>query len=136
MLCCQGHNGGDGLILLSRVKLDYQHWILTPHPKEVAALLYCDVASIEADRFTAVSAIAKQYGGVFLLKGVGALICDGEHTIINNSGNAGMASGGMRDVLNGIISALVIQNDNILFATCLVAYIHGASADIIANNNG
>jgi NAD(P)H-hydrate epimerase len=94
------------------------------------------VASIEADRFLAVRAIAKQYGGICLLKGAGTLISDGEQVVINNSGNAGMASGGMGDVLSGIISALVMQSDNNFYSTCLAAYIHGASADIIANKNG
>lgn len=126
----------DALILLSKTKQYSKHWILTPHPKEAAALLHCDVASIEADRFTAVINISRQYGGVCLLKGAGSLISDGECVVINNSGNAGMASGGMGDVLSGIISAIVMQSDSIFYATCLAAYIHGASADIIANNNG
>lgn len=126
----------DALILLSQTEKYNQHWVLTPHPKEAAALLGCEVASIEADRFAAVRAISNQYGGICLLKGAGTLISDGERVFINNSGNAGMASGGMGDVLSGIITALMMQSDNIFYATCLAAYIHGASADIIANNNG
>ncbi|MEY8253198.1 MAG: NAD(P)H-hydrate dehydratase [Colwellia sp.] len=126
----------DALILLSKTKQQCNHWILTPHPKEASALLQCDVASIEADRFAAVREIANQYGGICLLKGAGTLISDGERVVINNSGNAGMASGGMGDVLSGIISALVMQGGNIFYATCLAAYIHGAAADIIANKNG
>jgi len=126
----------DALLLLSKTKAQCHHWILTPHPKEAAALLHCDVASIEADRFVAVRAIAKQYGGICLLKGAGTLISDGEQVVINNSGNAGMATAGMGDVLSGIISALVMQSDNNFYSTCLAAYIHGAAADIIANKNG
>lgn len=126
----------DALIILSKSKKYYANWVLTPHPKEAAALLHCDLASIAADRFCAVRAIANQYGGICLLKGAGTLISDGERVFINNSGNAGMASGGMGDVLSGIITALVMQSDNIFYATCLAAYIHGASADIIANKNG
>ena len=64
--------------------------------------------------------------GVFL---VAERLCDA-----NNA--QGMASGGMGDVLSGIISALVRQSDDIFYATCLAAYIHAAAADIIANNNG
>ncbi len=126
----------DALTLLSKSKQYYCKWVLTPHPKEAAALLHCEVADIEADRFSAVRAIAKKYGGVCLLKGAGSLISDGKRVFINNSGNAGMASGGMGDVLSGVISALVLQSDSILYATCLAAYIHGAAADIIANENG
>ncbi len=126
----------DALTLLSQRKEYYNNWVLTPHPKEAATLLHCDVAAIEADRFAAIRAIANQYGGVCLLKGAGTLISDGKRVHINNSGNAGMASGGMGDVLSGVISALVLQSDNLFYATCLAAYIHGAAADIIACNNG
>jgi NAD(P)H-hydrate epimerase len=126
----------DALSLLSQSKQYYNNWVLTPHPKEAAKLLHCEVADIEADRFAAVRAIAKQYGGVCLLKGAGSLISDGKSVHINNSGNAGMASGGMGDVLSGVISALILQSDSLLSATCLAAYIHGAAADIIACNNG
>jgi len=126
----------DALTLLSQSKQYYSNWVLTPHPKEAGTLLQCDVATIEADRFSAVRAIATQYGGVCLLKGAGSLISDGKRVVINNSGNAGMASGGMGDVLSGVISALILQSDSIYSATCLAAYIHGAAADIIANKNG
>jgi len=126
----------DALTLLSQSKEHYDNWILTPHPKEAATLLHCDVTAIEADRFAAVRAIATQYGGICLLKGAGSLISDGKRVVINNSGNAGMASGGMGDVLSGVISALVLQSDSLFSASCLAAYIHGAAADIIANRNG
>jgi NAD(P)H-hydrate epimerase len=126
----------DALTLLSRTKRHNNNWILTPHPKEAAALLDCDVETIEADRFAAARAIASQYGGICLLKGAGSLISDGQCVVINNSGNAGMASGGMGDVLSGVISALVLQSEELFYSTCLAAYIHGAAADIIANKNG
>jgi len=126
----------DGLALLSCSNRNYQNWVLTPHPKEAAALLNCEVADIEADRFKAVRSIAEKYGGICLLKGAGTLISDGQVVLINNSGNAGMASGGMGDVLSGVISALVLQSEDLFSATCLAAYIHGAAADIIANKNG
>jgi len=126
----------DALILLSSNKRHYNNWILTPHPKEAAALLHCEVSAIEADRFAAVRAIANQYGGVCLLKGSGTLISDGKRVVINNSGNAGMASGGMGDVLSGVIAALLLQTESHFHATCLAVYIHGAAADIIANKNG
>lgn len=126
----------DALTLLSESKKYYDNWVLTPHPKEAATLLHCDVTTIEADRFAAVREIANQYGGICLLKGAGTLISDGKRVFINNSGNAGMASGGMGDVLSGVVSALVLQSNSIFSATCLAAYIHGAAADIIASKNG
>lgn len=126
----------DALTLLSQREYQNDSWILTPHPKEAAALLHCDVTTVESDRFKAVREIANKYGGICLLKGAGTLISDGEQVFINNSGNAGMASGGMGDVLSGVIAAILMQSDNNFYATCLAAYIHGAAADIIAQHNG
>jgi len=135
----------DGLTLLSQknsptkesqTKHFCSRWILTPHPKEAASLLDCDVASIEADRFSAARNIAKKYGGICILKGAGSLISDGQQVVINSTGNAGMASGGMGDVLSGIVAALALQVNDHFAATCLAVYIHGAAGDIIANNHG
>ena len=126
----------DGLNLLADTKLFYSRWILTPHPKEAARLLQCNVKDVEADRFSAVKKIATQYGGICILKGAGTLISDGSQTVINSTGNAGMASGGMGDVLAGVVAALTLQANDYFTAACLAVYIHGASGDIIAKNNG
>ncbi len=126
----------DGLTLLSQTKHFCSRWVLTPHPKEAASLLGCDVATIEAGRFSAVRNIAKKYGGICILKGAGSLISDGKHVVINSTGNAGMAVGGMGDVLAGIVAALTLQASDYFTATCLAVYIHGAAGDIIANKYG
>lgn len=126
----------DGLALLAHTEYYCERWILTPHPKEAANLLGCDVASIEANRFTAVKAIAKKYGGICILKGSGTLISDGNKTVINSTGNAGMASGGMGDVLSGVVAAFALQASDYFTATCSSVYIHGAAGDIIANKCG
>ncbi|WP_286233837.1 NAD(P)H-hydrate dehydratase [Thalassotalea sediminis] len=126
----------DGLQLLAKEPLKRNDWVLTPHPGEAAALLRCSIADIEKDRFKAVKAIASQYGGVCVLKGAGSLISDGLNIWINTSGNSGMASGGMGDVLSGIIAALLMQLDCPVKATRLAVYIHGGAADIIANQQG
>lgn len=126
----------DGLTLLAKTNYFCNRWVLTPHPKEAATLLGCDTATIEADRFHAVQAIAKKYGGICVLKGAGSLISDGQTVVINSTGNAGMASGGMGDVLSGIVAALILQTENYFVATCLAVYIHGAAGDIIEERQG
>lgn len=126
----------DGLALLARTEYYCERWILTPHPKEAANLLGCDVASIEANRFAAVKEIVKKYGGICILKGSGTLISDGNQTVINSTGNAGMASGGMGDVLSGVVAAFALQASDYFTATCSSVYIHGAAGDIIANKCG
>ncbi|WP_440875106.1 NAD(P)H-hydrate dehydratase [Thalassotalea sp. PLHSN55] len=126
----------DALVLLSKAQYKKDNWVLTPHPGEAAKLLGCDIETIEQDRFGAVKKIASQYGGICILKGAGSLISDGKSVWINTSGNSGMASGGMGDVLSGIIAALIVQMPNIYAAARLAVFIHGQAADIIAKQNG
>lgn len=126
----------DGLYFLAQNPNFNNQRVLTPHPAEAAQLLNCSVAEIENDRFTAVYNIVEKYGGICVLKGAGSLISNGEQVWINTSGNAGMASGGMGDVLSGVIAALSLQLDNLFDAVKLGVFLHGYSADIIANKNG
>jgi NAD(P)H-hydrate epimerase len=120
----------DALRLLARQPQQRDNWLLTPHPGEAAVLLGCSVKEIEADRFAAVRNIARKYGGCCLLKGAGTLVSDGDKVSINRSGNPGMASAGMGDVLSGIIAALLLQQSCHFDALRLAAYIHGRAADI------
>ncbi len=110
--------------------------VLTPHPKEAAILLGCSVAAIENNRFDAVKKIANTYQCVCLLKGPGTLVSDGEQVFINTTGNHAMATGGMGDVLAGMIGALILQTDNLLDATRLAVYLHGKAGDNIAAEQG
>lgn len=126
----------DALTLLSQTQHFYQHWVLTPHPGEAARLLNCQVADIEKDRFAAVRQIAKRYGGICVLKGAGSLVSDGAQCWINSSGNPSMASGGMGDVLSGIIAALLMQMNDKLAAVRLATFIHGFIADELVEKQG
>jgi NAD(P)H-hydrate epimerase len=125
----------DGLNFLAENPARRDHWILTPHPGEAARLLGCSVAKIEQDRFAAVSELQAIFGGVVVLKGAGTLICDGKRTYIANVGNPGMASGGMGDVLSGIIGGLLAQGLDLLQATMLAVCIHGVAGDLAAEKD-
>ncbi len=126
----------DALRLLAQSPLNKANWVLTPHPGEAAVLLGCSVVEVEQDRFAAVRQIAQQYGGICVLKGAGSLICDGQVVWVNTSGNSGMASGGMGDVLSGIIAALLMQMPNSIDAVRLAVYLHGLAADKVAQQTG
>ncbi|WDD99516.1 NAD(P)H-hydrate dehydratase [Thalassomonas actiniarum] len=110
--------------------------VLTPHSAEAACLLGCKISEINRDRFAAVKAIARQYQGVCLLKGPGTLISDGKTVWINTCGNPGMATGGMGDVLSGIIAAMLLQLSEPLAAVRLAAYLHGQAGDNIVAKQG
>ncbi len=119
----------DALNLLADSPAYSEQWILTPHPGEAARLLQCSTADILQDRFKAVRALQTKYGGVCVLKGAGTLICDGKQVYVNTTGNPGMASGGMGDVLSGIIGALLAQHYSLLDAAKIGVYLHGLAAD-------
>ena len=94
----------DALNLLA-INPDKRHnRVITPHPGEAARLLGCSVAEIESDRLHSAQRLVKRYGGVAVLKGAGTVVAAQPEALgIADVGNAGMASGGMGDVLSGII---------------------------------
>lgn len=127
----------DGLNLLSQLQTDYNHWILTPHPGEAARLLQTTTAKIEQDRFAAVRKLQQRYGGIVVLKGAGTLIDDGQAAIrISSYGNPGMGSGGMGDVLAGVIGGLLAQKLSLREAACVGVALHGMAADKAAGLDG
>ncbi|WP_028863959.1 bifunctional ADP-dependent NAD(P)H-hydrate dehydratase/NAD(P)H-hydrate epimerase [Psychromonas aquimarina] len=125
----------DGLNLLASKAAWKDSWILTPHPGEAARLLGCSITKVENDRFTAVRSLQRSFGGIVILKGAGTLICDGKQTYVANVGNPGMASGGMGDVLSGIIGGLLAQGVDPLHAAVLAVMIHGSAADLAAGRD-
>jgi len=104
--------------------------VLTPHPGEAARLLKSSTHSISQDRFNAAQSIAKRYGGVCVLKGNGTIIADDKgFQVVCPVGNPGMASGGMGDVLAGLIGGLLAQGHSLMDAAILGVCIHGEAAD-------
>jgi len=127
----------DALNLLALHPDKRQNRVMTPHPGEAARLLNCRTADIESDRLLAVRKLVAQYGGVAVLKGAGTLIADQQGEIaIADVGNAGMASGGMGDVLSGIIGGLLAQKLSLYDAACAGCVVHGAAADLVAKKQG
>ncbi|MDT4288170.1 NAD(P)H-hydrate dehydratase [Methylomonas sp. MO1] len=122
----------DALNLLSLQPKRRANWILTPHPGEAARLLGCSAGQISADRFAALADLHSQYGGTCLLKGAGTLITCDDTVYVGTTGNPGMASGGMGDVLSGLIGGLLAQGLSLDEATRLGVYVHGEAADSLA----
>jgi NAD(P)H-hydrate epimerase len=104
--------------------------ILTPHPGEMARLTGLSTAEIQADRFTVARDFAVRHRVVLVLKGARTLTVSPEGQVhINSTGHAGLASGGMGDVLTGLIAGLLAQGLTALDAATLGVYLHGLSAD-------
>jgi ADP-dependent NAD(P)H-hydrate dehydratase / NAD(P)H-hydrate epimerase len=104
--------------------------VLTPHPGEAATLLGSDVKTVQSDRIAAALHIAQTCNSITVLKGCGTVIAlpDGRW-FINPTGNPGMSSAGMGDVLAGIIGGLIGQGMVLSDAALLGVYLHGAAAD-------
>ncbi|HEY6864585.1 MAG TPA: NAD(P)H-hydrate dehydratase, partial [Burkholderiales bacterium] len=104
--------------------------IMTPHPAEAGRLLGRETHEVQSDRVAAAKAIAKRYSALVALKGNGTVIAaPGGSWWINPTGNPGMASAGMGDVLTGIIAALLAQGASPEDAAVAGVYLHGAAAD-------
>lgn len=111
--------------------------LLTPHPAEAARLLETDVATIQADRIGAAVEISRAFNAHVALKGCGTVIVTPEgHWRINTTGNPGMGSAGMGDVLTGIIVALLAQGWPASAAITAGVHLHGAAADVLATSIG
>ena len=104
--------------------------LLTPHPGEAGRLLGLKTPEVQNDRLAAAQRIARELNAHVVLKGNGSVIVarDG-HWFINTSGNPGMASAGMGDVLSGILGALLAQRLSGEAALVLGVHLHGCAAD-------
>lgn len=106
--------------------------ILTPHPGELGRLVGRTTDEIQKDRVTAAREAARRSGCILVLKGHQTLIADPDgHVAVNNTGNPAMASGGMGDVLTGIMAAFLGQGMDPFDAACAAVYLHGFAADML-----
>ncbi len=104
----------------------------TPHPGEAATLLNCKTQDIEADRIAAIYALQQKYQGQWVLKGSGSLTLD-QQLYICSAGNPGMGTGGMGDVLAGMIASLKAQlHDNIQLHD--IVTLHALAGDELAKH--
>lgn len=127
----------DGLNLLAEMggfePGDAAPRIITPHPGEAARLLGGETRDVERDRFAACQALAERYAAVTVLKGAGSLVCEpGGTPWVCEGGNPGMASGGMGDVLTGVVAALLAQGLSPVDAARVGVCLHAAAADLAA----
>jgi NAD(P)H-hydrate epimerase len=127
----------DALNLLARDPLKRGHWILTPHPGEAGRLLGCASGEIQRNRFAAAEALAARYGGSVVLKGAGSLVAAEDRELrLCPRGNPGMASGGMGDVLSGVLGALLAQGLSLFEAGVTAVWVHAVAADDAAVAGG
>ncbi|MCH7808129.1 MAG: NAD(P)H-hydrate dehydratase [Planctomycetes bacterium] len=135
----------DGLNLLATTEPfeipNAHRVVVTPHVGEMHRLLGArnldrPVEQTPAARRGAALALVDAYHCVVVLKGHHTIVTDGKRLFRNQTGNAGMATGGMGDVLTGVIAALIGQNLGSLEASILGVYLHGLAGDFAAEELG
>jgi NAD(P)H-hydrate epimerase len=125
----------DALNLLARDPQRRDDWVLTPHPGEAGRLLGSDGGSVQQDRPGALKALHARYGGTVVLKGAGTLLtAGGQSPFLCSSGNPGMASPGMGDVLAGVIGALLAQGLAAEQAAAAAVEVHARAGDLAAQS--
>ena len=111
--------------------------IITPHPGEMARLLDTSVQIIQKNRLTVAVEFAKKYNVIVVLKGAYTVVAHPKgKTVINPTGNKGMAKAGSGDVLAGIIGALLSQGMSPFNSAVSGAYCHGYAGDVASDKFG
>ncbi len=111
--------------------------VLTPHPGELGRLLGITTGEVVADRLAALRQAVERTAAHVVLKGHQTLVGTPQGAVfVNPTGNAGMASGGMGDVLTGFLAGLLAQGLSPPEACCLAVFLHGLAGDLAATAQG
>lgn len=111
--------------------------ILTPHPGEMAKLLEKDADEIQKNRKDVALNFANEYNTVLVLKGHNTVVANpGGDFYVNETGNVGMATGGVGDILTGMIASFVGQGIDRFAASILGVYFHGLAGDLALKEKG
>jgi hydroxyethylthiazole kinase-like uncharacterized protein yjeF len=112
---------------------------ITPHPGEMARLLDCSTAAVQARRLETAKRASAEWDTYVVLKGSGTIIASPLRRMwINSTGNPGMATAGTGDVLTGMLAGLAAQFGPQGWETALGfgVYLHGLAGDLAVAETG
>lgn len=129
----------DGLNLLAKhpdwIRHLPQNSILTPHPGEWKRLAGESPNQMKQLRNALNFAI--EHKVILVIKGAHTqIVCPDGKVYFNSTGNPGMATAGMGDVLTGLITGLLAQGMEPKKAAISGVYIHGKAGDLAAKKWG
>ena len=111
--------------------------ILLPHAGEMASLLGCDTAEVEADPLAAGRACATRYGATVLVKGVQSHVVAPDGSAWHYSGGGpGLGVSGSGDVLAGITGGLLARGAEPLAALLWSVWLHGEAGRALGDKVG
>lgn len=127
----------DGLNALSAYGVDILKGaacsvVLTPHIKEFSRLASMPVDRILADPVGIARSFSKEYGVTLVLKSASTVICGGDRTLLNISGNTALSKGGSGDMLCGFMCGSIARGLSPFEGAACAAYVLGLSAEITA----
>jgi ADP-dependent NAD(P)H-hydrate dehydratase / NAD(P)H-hydrate epimerase len=127
----------DGLNILSEktstLKRCKGERLLTPHPGEMKRLFPGEKES----RAETATKFCNRFPVTLLLKGSRTIVAERNRPLsYNTTGNPGMATGGMGDVLTGVCAGLVGQGLSLYDAARVGAWLCGRAAEIAIFNHG
>ena len=104
--------------------------IITPHVGELTRLMRSEASIVKQEPIRCAEKVARECSMICVLKGHPTIISDGKNTVLNPTGNAAMATGGMGDILTGAIAGLLAQGLSLWDAACAGVYLHGLAGDL------
>jgi len=111
--------------------------VLTPHPGEMSRLIEKETGEVQKARKEIALSFASEYNTVLVLKGHDTVVANPNGDFyINSTGNPGMATGGVGDILTGIIASFIGQGLDPFPAAVLGVYFHGMAGDLAAREKG
>ena len=121
--------------------------VLTPHPGEMARLIGGTVAEVEKDRIGLARRFAQEHKLALVLKGHRTLTALPDGCVwVNHSGNPGMATGGMGDILTGMCAGFwaqalpkktaAVDASSASEAIATAVYLHGLAGDVACEKEG
>lgn len=113
--------------------------VITPHPGEMARLIEREITFVNDNRVEVARDFAVKHHVYTVLKGFRTVVATPDSQVfINATGNPGMATAGMGDILTGMLAGIIAQehlgsfDDRVLFAV----HLHGLAADLAADEIG
>lgn len=114
--------------------------IFTPHLAEFSRLSGLSIEDIKNDPIRAAVEFVRTWHVTLVLKGAPTIIVSAKtgNVYVNPTGNAGMACGGMGDILTGMMAAMAAHRgiDDLCSAACAAVYLHGAAGDYCYDHMG
>ncbi|QSO47001.1 NAD(P)H-hydrate dehydratase [Alicyclobacillus mengziensis] len=121
----------DGLQLIENTSVCPDAAVITPHPKECAAMLGWSTEEVQAHRLDAARSLAAKTGAIVVLKGYHTLIVNPDGRVhVNPTGDASLATAGTGDVLAGMIGGLLAQSVDAFEAACAGVWLHGKAGEM------